>query len=448
MARSRATLVACILFGCTRTVPPPAVHVGAAAHAPLRVEREALTAARPPSVVTLRDAAALALLGNPELAEYSWQVRANEAGELQARARPNPEASVYVEDVLGTGRFRGGEAAQITLQLSQAIELGGKRAARIAAATQSRNVASRDYEIKRIEVVATVTRRFIEVLSAQEVVGLASANLALARATLDETLRRVQAGAGSPLDERKARIEVARSEIVAEHAEHELAMARQELAALWGGLTPAFERVEGELFGRREIPTYEQLSERVSRAPDLLRHVSERQLREAEVRLADAKRIPTPVVAGGIRRLEATDNEAFVFGLSVPLPVGDRNLGGRQEARALLEKTHEAGRTTEVRLRTLLFTLHQELRHAATALDALEREVLPQAEDIVAFSRRGFVEGRFSYLEAADARQMLRAVTRERIDTAVSYHRLVLEIERLIGEPIDEASGVTTGVQP
>ena len=73
---------------------------------------------------------------------------------------------------------------------------------------------------------------------------------------------------------------------------------------------------------------------------------------------------------------------------------------------------------------------------------------MPRADEMLSFSRRGFVEGRFSYLEAADAQQTLRAVKRERIDTAVSYHRLVLEIERLTGEPLEAGPRGTTEVLP
>jgi cobalt-zinc-cadmium efflux system outer membrane protein len=216
-----------------------------------------------------------------------------------------------------------------------------------------------------------------------------------------------------------------------------LAVARRELAASWGSAEPRFQRAEGDLFGRRALPSYDGLTERLAQAPEILRQVSEKQLREAEIRLADAKRIPSPSLAAGIRRLEGPGEESLVFGLSVPLPTSDRNQGGRAEARALLAKSEARGRTTAVRLRTVLFALSQELGHAASALDALEKNILPQADESLSLSRRGFEEGRFSYLELVDAERTLGAVKKERIETAASYHRFVLEIERLTGEPID-----------
>lgn len=454
MTRLWAILVGCVMAGCSAAVPPPDQPGGSrpllrSADGPRTRQPSASTGAdEPTSVLTLQDAVTLALQRNPELAEYSWQVRANEARLLQAALRPNPEAALFIEDVLGTGRFRAAREAQVTLQLSQAIELGGKRAARVAAAAESRDLASREYELKRVEVLARVTRRFIDLLSAQQLLGLARTSLQLGEQTLEATVRRVKAGTGSALDERKARIELARGRIVAEHAEHEVAVARRELAATWGSATPRFERVEGDLFGQRAVPSYDRLTERLAQAPEMLRQLSEKQLREAEIRLADAKRIPTPSLAAGIRRLEGPEEESLVFGLSVPLPTSDRNQGGRAEARALLSKSEEGGRTTEVRLRTVIFSLHQELRHASTALDALEKEILPQAEESLSLSRRGFLEGRFSYLELVDAERTLGAVKQERIETAASYHQFILEIERLTGEPIDAGSREEKAVAP
>jgi cobalt-zinc-cadmium efflux system outer membrane protein len=394
----------------------------------------------PATAVTLTEAVTLALLRNPDLAEHAWQVRADEARILQAGLRPNPEFAVFLEDVLGSGRFHRAEEAQVTVQLSQSIELGGKRAARVAAAERLRDVASREYERERVRVLARVARRFIDLLAAQRLIALAERNQRLAEDTLAASVRRVRAGAGSALDERKARIEVARGRIVTEHAEHERAVARRELAATWASTAPRFTRAEGDLFRRGTVPDYERLAARIEGSPDMLRRVSERQLREAELRLAETKRIPNANVMGGIRRFQGPGDEAFVFGLWFPLPVSDGHQGDRAEARALLAKSEESARATDVRLRTLLFELHQELQHAAVALDGLEGEILPQAKESLALARRGFAEGRFSYLELADAERTLVAAEKERIETAAAYHRLVLEIESLTGEPFDAAA--------
>ena len=100
----------------------------------------------PTGVLTLRQALALALLRNPELASAAWEVRAGEARTLQAGLLPNPEVGVEVENFAGSGEFRGVDAAETTVALSQVIELGGKRLRRARVAALERDLAAWEYE--------------------------------------------------------------------------------------------------------------------------------------------------------------------------------------------------------------------------------------------------------------------------------------------------------------
>src|SRR5882672_6297856 len=122
----------------------------------------------PTDVLTLPQTLALALLQNPELSAFAWEVRAAEARTLQAGLRPNPELGLDVENLAGTGAFRGGRSAETTLRLSQVIELGGKRSRRLRVAALERDLAAWDYETKRLEVLTAVAQTFVEVLRAQE----------------------------------------------------------------------------------------------------------------------------------------------------------------------------------------------------------------------------------------------------------------------------------------
>src|SRR5207253_2692781 len=143
--------------GLTSQPPPPAsAPAPEASHAELT------------EVLTLPQAMALALLQNPELSAFAWEVRAAEARTLQAGLRPNPELGLEVENLAGTGTFRGGRSAETTLRLSQVIELGGKRSRRLRVAALERDLAAWDYETKRIEALTAVAQAFIEVLRAQE----------------------------------------------------------------------------------------------------------------------------------------------------------------------------------------------------------------------------------------------------------------------------------------
>ena len=78
--------------------------------APTRVEQVAELGNQqnePDGVLTLPEALALAVMESPELAPFTWQLRADEAQKLQRSRRINPDLSIEVVHVLGTGTFSG-----------------------------------------------------------------------------------------------------------------------------------------------------------------------------------------------------------------------------------------------------------------------------------------------------------------------------------------------------
>jgi cobalt-zinc-cadmium efflux system outer membrane protein len=159
-------------------------------------------------------------------------------------------------------------------------------------------------------------------------------------------------------------------------------------------------------------------------------------LRDAEARLAAARRIPALRAGAGVRRLEGPDEEALVFELAMPLPVFDRNQGGIAEAEARQLKTKAERRAEETRLLSLLFGLYQELKHADTELEILQSEVLPHARATASLASAGYLAGRYSYLDLADAQRTLMDARESSLRAALSYHELLLETERLLGEPL------------
>lgn len=388
------------------------------------------------AALTLRQAVAWALEKSPELAIFSAETRASEARVVQAGVRPNPDVSLALEDFAGSGQFRGTRELQTTLQLSQVIELGGKRADRREVAVAARDLTGSEYELKRLEVLADVTEKFITVVGAQQQLTLARETTAAAESALRSVRDRVAAGKTSSLEEKKAAIALARDRIAEEHAEHELAATRKTLAATWGGTPATFAPATADLFAVRALPGFEELAGRIASSPDVARWATEKRLRESEVRLARAKRVPNVVVSTGVRRLEGFDDYAFVAGVTIPLPLFERNQGGIAESRALVDKSESGRRATETQLHAVLFAGYQELAHAVMEVETTRREILPQATEVLTIAEDGYRQGRFSYLELMDAQRTVLAVKQEYLAAALSYHKLVAEIERLTGQPL------------
>lgn len=394
--------------------------------------------------LTLREAIQAALAGNPGLATFAFELRAQDARTDAAGLRPAPELSAQLENVLGSGAVRRFDAAESTFALSQVVELGGKREARIAAARAGGEVTGVEQQAAQLDVLAEVTRRFIHVAGDQEQLALTREATALARQTVAAVQQRVDAARAPDAELRRARITLARAQVQQEHAEHELRSSRRKLAAMWGDDRPRFGTVAADLYALPQPAGFRALVVRLDRNPDFTRFASEARLRDAEVRLAQSRRRSDVTLSGGIRHLEETGDEALVLGFSMPLFAGRRAAPQIAEATALRGRTDAERRAAEVRARAQLYALYQELRHAITEAALLREQVLPEMEGALAETRDAYERGRYGYLEWVEAQREFIDIRRGLIEAAVNAHNYQAEIERLTGEPIaaitDESS--------
>ena len=241
---------------------------------PQRIEAPQIQ--NPTGTVSLRDAVGLALLQNPALAAFAWETRAREARILQSGRPPNPAVSVLLEDI-GARRFAGGGLnepvqPQTTIQLSQLIELGGKRAARQRLATLNRDLAAWDYETARIDVLTEVSRAFTDVLAAQETVAQIEQTTRLVEQVQQSVSLRVVAGVVSPIEETRAGVALASVRVELARARRTLDANRTRLALLWGGPTAAFTAVEGNLrVAPTTLPPLAVLASRIEQNAELAR---------------------------------------------------------------------------------------------------------------------------------------------------------------------------------
>lgn len=389
-------------------------------------------------ILTLRKAVALALEYNPELKASSWEERAMEGRVIQAGLLPNPEIWVETENFGGSGVFSGFNAAETTVQLSQLIELGGKRAKRSASAALNRDLAQWDYSIRRADVLAGVAMAFVNVLSAQERRTLMKELLHLAEEVFNTTSERVKAGKISPVEEIKARVERAARQIDLEQAAFDLKAARRRLSGAWGGAAPMFEEARGNLKKLPPIPSLEALESLISQNPDVARWAVAIDQRMAEIELAKARGIPDLTVSLGAKRHNEMNDTAFVMGVSIPIPLFDRNQGGTLEARDRLSKAKEEARAVVLRVANTLAETYQTLSKAFMEATALQNDVLPGARAAFEATREGYRSGKFDYLNMLDTQRTLVAARLRHMEALTVYHQARTRLERLIGMNMQE----------
>ena len=398
---------------------------------------EAPGIAEPTGVITLRKALALALMHNPELKTFSWDVRVSEARQLQASLWPNPELEVEVEEVGGPGQRSGFDAAETTIQLSQLIELGDKRGKRTKLASMEKELAGWDYEAKQLDVFTEVTKAFIEVLAAQQRLKLTKELLQLSEELVETVAKRVDAGKDSPLEKTRAAVTLSNIKIQHQQAVQNLEFVRKQLVSTWTGKEPVFESVAGQFDSLSPIPSINELTGLIEQNPDIARWSLEIDKGKASLDLEKAKAISDITLSGGLQRFNETDDNAIVFGISIPLPISDRNQAGKLRAAYELAKAREEQRAAHTRIQMKLVKAYQALLSAYTEATELDKNVLQGAESVFEASKTGYSRGKLDYLNVLDAQRTLFEAKARYIDALASYHTAKADVERLIGRPID-----------
>lgn len=391
----------------------------------------------PTGALTLRQVLALALMHNPELAAFSWEVRAGEARVLQASLRPNPEVAVGSEHFGGTGAVSGMGAAETTLAFSQLIETAGKRAKRTRVATLERDLAGWSYESRRLDVLTEATASFVDVLTVQQRLALLEELAGLAEKVCATIAERVTAGKSSPAEEMRAGVALANTRVEVQHAQRELELKRKRLAAAWGSTNVTFNRVEGELTTVKPIPTDEQLATLVSQNPDVARWVTEMEERRAVLELEKARRIPDVAPWVGPRYYSAGSDVGFLAGISVPLPLFNRNQGAIREAQYRVAQAADARKAAALQAHKALLGAYQSLSVAFVEASALQTDVMPLAQKAYEATNERYLLGKFGFVDVLDAQRALFEARTHYIQTLGDYHKAVAEVERLIGQSLD-----------
>jgi cobalt-zinc-cadmium efflux system outer membrane protein len=388
--------------------------------------------------LTLGRALAITLEKSPVLSSFSWDIRAAEARIIQAKLVPNPEISVEGEDFTRADVRSATESMQNTLELSQLIELGGKRDSRIREAQFDREAAEWDYQVKRLEALKLTTLAFIDVLTAQRNVQLAEENVELTEGAVPVTHKRVEAGKASDVELLRTNTAAATARIHRTEVRRDLETARVNLVAQWGAKQATFPSVNGNLDQLRPIPSLQSLKAKLQQNPDLTRWTTERQKREATLNLARAEAKPDVTLRAGPRLLGASHADlTLVAGFSIPLPLWNRNQGKIAEAEANVAKAADERAAAEAQAYAELNEGYQTLGRAAEEVQILRETVLPGAKSAVDQITDGYAAGRFSQLDVLDAQRTYNESQTQYVKALSDFQKAQAQIDALTAGPVE-----------
>ncbi len=383
--------------------------------------------------LTLLQAAELTLERNPRLQSANFGREAAAADLDQAALTPQWSVDLQVEDFAGTGTVSGFDAAETTLRLSRIFQSSDIRTGRMSVASALESQVETDLEVDRLDLMTLLARRFLVVVRQQQLFDLAEYSVQVWEHATELAQTRERAGAAPAVERLRTEIRVAKARLQLEDDEHELQAARVLLAATWGDSTPKFGTADATLCSLAELAPFEIVAAKIDRNPDLLRFASERRLQEAQAQLATSQQRPGWTLSAGVRRYELFDDQALVFGVSVPLGSSSRAAPALRRANALRQRSEFEERDARLIINATLYALYQELLHTRTEVELFDKEILPRADTILNDIEDGYRVGRFSHLELVNAQAELLAARTARLDACNNHHLYLINIERLTG---------------
>ena len=378
-------------------------------------------------MLTMDQALETAFANNPDLAAAQWETGIAQGERQQAGLIPNPEVSWEAEDTRRNSRTT-------TVMINQPIELGGKRGARIEVASRAQDAAGIELERKRNVLRADVIQAFYSSSTAQQRLLLSRQSLELAERGLRVAQGRIKSGKSSPVEGTRAEVQLSEVRLELRRAERDEASAYQRLAQVMGAPLPAFVSVGDPGRSMPTVPDSSLLLNRIGETAELRLAKLQIDQREASLGLEKAQRIPDLTVSIGSQYDERERERVNVVGLSMPIPLFNRNQGNVLAAARRTDQARDLRNASELRLRTEIQTTLDQWMTANTEVASFNQTILPAAKSAVDTATRGFEMGKFNFLDVLDAQRTLISARTQYIQAIAEATDAWVRIERIFGD--------------
>lgn len=364
----------------------------------------------------------------PSVAAAAAGVGAATAARRVAGLRPNPEFQAQVENVAGTGVYKGLRSSETTVGVALPLELGGKRPARVALATARLTRAQVQAEIARADLRLRITQLYIEAAAAERRAEVLSEQAGIANNAFRVSSERVKAGDVGPIEQQRADVLRINAQVAADSAARQAQAARANLETLLavpvtGPLDRAwFERIDG--YGPPRPIEVEGTLALAAAEADV-------RTADAQVRVARSLRVPDLTVSTFARRLEATNDTAAVVGISIPIPFFNNGSAFVAQSRSEQTQAIALRNLAVIDTRQQIASAQTEVANAAATARAAGGPALTAAQEAARIARIGWTQGKFDQIALLDAERTLSQTRQTYVDALAAYHDAQARLDRL-----------------
>ena len=384
--------------------------------------------------LTLEDSIKLARERNFTVAAAGLDVKASRADRLSAGLRPNPTFSLN-DTFVDLQSPRAG--SQVAARIDQPIETFGKRKYRIEAAEQA--VASSDLQRRHQvrQLTLEVETLFDQILLLQQNLRLAEESAARFGEILRINTLRFNKGDISEAELIKVRLQ--QLDYQNDILSLRLAIQEQEkrLKALLVLDPSAPIALAGELQYQERAVDLEKLKEEALQSrPDVQGMQSDLRRAQSEARLARAMRYPNVSVGIEYDTIGPDYHGLVGAGLSVPLPIFDRNQGEVRKADVLVETAELSLKEKEHQVLLEVEYAYRDFLQKRSQVSLFESQVLRDAASSREIAERAYAKGGATLLELFDAERIYNTTQRNYHEALFQYQVSLFQIDYASGKEV------------
>jgi cobalt-zinc-cadmium efflux system outer membrane protein len=383
-------------------------------------------------LLTLDQALEMAERRHPQLAETRALIEAASGRAQQSGTFPNPEAILSAQQI--PVQSYPVPDRQYVAGFGQTIPLGNRLAKAREAELLEREVRLRGLESVHRQLRKRVHGSFATALyqeSAFQAQGRITAGLA---SMVTVTKARLDAGDVIPQDLARSEMELARAEVELRRSESLRKQGLIALAAAVGDPDLEVRSVEGSLEVAFEVPTLDSIAANLSTQPELQAAEASVRASGARIALAKAERIPDVKVEALYHRLEVSGQNTFDLGISIPLPLFNRNQGRLREARYETLAAEARVRNTANQLNLNLRESYVTLTTALDNLKTFRNQILPRAEIVLKSAELRYASGDSALTDVLPVRRDWAAVHLSYLETLREVMLSWAEVSSFLGQ--------------
>jgi len=391
--------------------------------------------------LTLDEALRLALEHNQALRAQRLAIDQARANEITAALKPNPVFANLNED------FQVFSPSNLTLEnlktnqeftnsITYTIERGGKRLKRTEVARDTTDVTEKGVADAERLLRFQVAQAFIGVLLAKSNLQFAKEDLASFNRVVEINKSRMTAGDISEADYLKISLQTLQVEQDVSAAEIALVQGKAALRQLVGYSTvPDNYDVAGDLTHvKHNVSRAELERQALLGRPDFLASQSAIKLANDTVALAFGNRARDLAVEGEYKRSGAING--LGFGVSIEIPIHDRNQGEIARSRVAARQATEAAEATRVGVLTDVQSAYAGYLTSERVVSLFESGYLKQATDSREISDYAYQRGAASLLDLLDAERSYRATQLAYRQALAAYMTSIEQINFAVGKDV------------